>query len=275
MAAQIPVTVSGLPDARVTLVSPDDAHFDDIARPLIGSHADRLFALKPLLIVVQNHSLKTIAAVSLIWTLSKTIGGTRMWTNSTFPDAVIGPLSGRERPGIRPGEAHMLGSDIVVEHFDKAPGPEPWLRSIIDDFVTSRNETMAGVTGAHIALDALIFQDGTLAGPDDESRLAHLFGERVAARQRWLREISATLAAGRSVEDAYAPLVAFQADVRQQHGQLPAGTPDEQATFVEKTNAAADVAQFRKRVGDTQLPAALAALNLDDFAMHRASAPPE
>jgi hypothetical protein len=275
MAPPLSVTVSDLPNAGVTLVSPDDARFDDLARPLIGSYADRLLALKPLLVIVQNRSPKTIVAVSVVWTLSNTVGRERMWTNSTFPNAVIGVLTGRERAGIRPDESHIVASDIVVEHFDQAPAPEAWLQSIVDDFLVGRNETMTGVTGAHIALDAVIFQDGTLAGSDGESRLAKLFGERVAARQQWLREIATALAAGRSVEEAYAPLIAFQTDVRQQHGWLPSGTLDERITSVEKTNAAADIARFRTRVGDARLPAALAALNLQDFSIHRAPTRPE
>ena len=80
----------------------------------------------------------------------------------SIPVSVVDLKVDGERPGIRPNES----------------------------FVVAR-----AAQTVTIELDAVIFDDGTLVGPDEDGKLASLFTGRVAAYQHWLRMVADGLAA--------------------------------------------------------------------------------
>jgi hypothetical protein len=157
---------------------------------------------------------------------------------------------------------------LVVEGLDGLE-PEDWVRDVIEDFVIQRDRHLKAVLGVTIELNAVIFDDGTLIGPDDDGKLAGLFAGRVSAYQDWLRTIADGLAAGQSVEAAYLPILDFQAKVRADGGSLRGIPVDCMHAHVEKTNAAAEIVSWRRRIGEADLPRALAGLRLSRFDVHR------
>jgi hypothetical protein len=266
-AMSLPVTISDLKSDGVTLVSPLDPTFDDLARPLIGRRAGPLFGLKPLLVVVTNDTSKTIAAASIVFRVARPVGGFTAWTNVSFPDVVVGDLGSDKRHGVRPNESTVVARGIVVEDFD-GPEPEDWYRQTIETFVRERDDVLQDAQSLTIELNAVIFDDGTLIGPDD-GKLAALFTAKVSAYQHWLQTIADGLAAGQSVETACLPMVKFRDDVNARGGSLRGNPRDQVQAEIEKTNAAADVAGWRRRIGDAELPRALAKLRLSTLVVHR------
>jgi hypothetical protein len=264
----IPVTLSDLTGDGVRLISPLNPDFDRIARPLIGRRADQLLGLKPLLVLIANDTRKTVAAASVIFQVARPVGGVVVWTNVAFPDVIVGDIGSDKRRGVRPKESIVVAHSVAVEAFD-GPEPEEWFRGVIAEFVRERDEQLKDAQTVAIGLDAVIFDDGTLIGPDEDARLATLFSGRVSAYQEWLRTIADGLAAGQSVEAAYSPILKFQDDVRARRGRLRGLTADDIEAEAEKTNAAADVVRWRRRVGDAQLPKLLAGLRLSRFDVHR------
>lgn len=264
----IPVTLSGLKGNGVRLVSPLDSDFDRLARPLIGRRADQLFGLKPLLVLIANDTQKAVAAASVIFRVAKPVGGLVSWTNVAFPDVIVGGIGSSKRLGVRPTESTVVAQSVAVEDFD-GPEPDEWHRGVIAELVREQDEHLKEAQSVTIELDAVIFHDGTLIGPDQDGRLATLFRLRVTAYQQWLKTIADGLAAGQSVEDAFSTVLKFQDEVKARRGSLRGFDAARMQAEVEKTNAAADVVQWRRRVGDAELPRILAGLRLSQFDVHR------
>jgi hypothetical protein len=225
-----------------------------------------LLGLKPLLAAITNDTSKTIAAASVVFRVKRPVGGFDGWTNIAFPEVVIGDLRSGDRLGVRPGESTVVAQSLAVEHLD-GPEPEDWYRSIIDGFLLDRDELLAGAEQVAIELDAVIFDDGTIIGPDRDNKLASLFTERVAAYQHWLQLVADGLAKGQSVEAAFQPIRTFQEEVRAAMGKIDRRPPT--MTEVNRTNAAADVMKWRRAIGDGQMPTRLARLRLSPFKVSR------
>jgi hypothetical protein len=264
----IPVTLSDLNGDGVRLTSPLNPDFDRIARPLIGRRADQLFGLKPLLVLIANDTRKTVAAASVVFRVAKPTGGIVAWTNVGFPDVIVGDIGSEKRLGVRPHESIVVAQEVAVEDFD-GPEPEEWYRGVITEFVRQRGEQLKDARSVTIELDAVIFDDGTLIGPDEDGKLAALFSRKVSAYQQWLKTVVDGLTAGQSVEAAFSPILKFQDEVRARQGSLRGLTADNRQAEVEKTNAAADVVRWRRRVGDAELPRILAGLRLSRFDVRR------
>ena len=119
-----PVTVSGLDRHGVSLMSPLDPAFDETARPLIGSRADRVFKMKPMLVIVRNDAPRTIVALSLTWRVSKRVGGLVHRTNSVFPHVVCGDQTvSRDAAGGPARRGELFGTYVAAK--------QDWYRTIL------------------------------------------------------------------------------------------------------------------------------------------------
>lgn len=261
----VPLTVRGLDADGVTLISPLSPQFDAIARPLIGSRANRILRMKPMLAVVENSAARRVVAISLAWRIRKPVGGLLARTNSIFPHVVCGDQAiARQRPGVRPGEHHLVASSCVVEGLDDIPENDGW----IEDLVRERDRAVEGAVDVAIELDAVIFDDGRLIGPDEDGWLSGLFGAYVAAKQEWYRGILDALNRGKTVEQAYAPVRAFQEETMR---RMMSGDRDHlrNTDLLWQTQAAADAAAWRRHYADAEIPALLESIRLEPFVIRR------
>ena len=261
----VPLSVCGLDADGVLLISPLNPHFDAIARPLIGSRANRILRMKPMLVVVENAAARRVVAISLTWRIRKHVGGLIARTNSIFPHVVCGDQAvARQRPGIRPGEHHVVASSCVVEGVDDIPENDGW----IEDFVRERDAAVEDALHVGIELDAIIFEDGELIGPDEDGWLSGLFSAYVSEKQQWYREILDALDRGKSVDEAYAPVRAFQEETMR---RMMSGDRDHlrHADSLWKTQAAADAAAWRRHYADAEIPALLESIRLEPFVIRR------
>ena len=220
------------------------------------------------MVAVTNETRKTVAAASVVFRVAKPVGGLVAWTNVAFPEVVIGDVGASRRMGVRPNESIVVALPAAMEGFDD-PDHDDWFRDLIDELVKERDEQLKDAQNVRIELDAVIFDNQTLIGRDEEGRLASLFDVRVSAYQRWLQTIADRLAAGESVESACLPIVQFREELRARQGDLSGVPPGDMLAEIEKTNAAADIVKWRRRIGDADLPRALAGLRLTQLHIHR------
>jgi hypothetical protein len=224
--------------------------------------------MKPMLVIVENRSPRPIVAISLTWRVRNRDGGLIFRTNSIFPHVVCGDQAvARERLAILPGERHLVATGCVVENLDDIPEDDSW----IEHFVREGDQTVEGADDVTIELDAVVFDDGQLIGPDEDGWLSALFGACVAAKQRWYRLILDGLRRGKSVDEAYAPVRAFQEETaRRIMSGDPGGGLDRDVEALWRTQAAADVSRWRSRYSDPEIPTLLESVRLEPFLIRRA-----
>lgn len=204
------VQVRGLRSIGVTLVSPVDPSFKSTVQRLLPNDLVKpALALKPLVTVISNKSQRSIIAYAVIWKLTyadrppeTTIGQFK------YPDAVAGladtgafPLQQSETRPIASGEER-----VVARMFEFGPwdGISQFQSQILDYAHTQATESADAVV-VDITLDAVIFDDGRLEGPDG-SNLEHDFLLYFNAKQSIFRQIVASLANGNNVETAFRPI---------------------------------------------------------------------
>jgi hypothetical protein len=197
----VPIQTEGFDSAGVTLTPPTGADFPARAQAILSGYATPVLNLQPYLAIVANHDPRTVVAYTVAWTVTRRNDSTEVeYTRFQFPDAVAGVgngwnvLQGRE---IKTGEERLVGM-----------GFEVWPAEYIDsyrDFGEQAAARLGEVKHLRIALDAVIFDDGALLGPD-ESCLAEHFIAFVRAKQAWYREAVVGLELGGMKEDVFAPM---------------------------------------------------------------------
>jgi len=123
-----------------------------------------------------------------------------------------------------------------------------------------------------IELDAAIFDDGSLIGPDEQNVVAENFGEYVRVTQDWYQGVIDALHAGRSVEEAFSAIEQFLAEIVR---HLRSGRPPGRENPLErwKHQAAADVARWRRKYPEPEIPKLLDQhIRLEPFVIHRRQA---
>lgn len=263
------IRITDFEEDGIRIMPPTHPGFDDLARPLIGRVADIGLQLKPMLAIVSNESPRTVVSYSKRWTARYTGGRTSsIRSHTSFPETVCGDvLIARDPDAFPPGARRIETASLVIQGYAQS---EPYYDQFLDQFIVEKDRMLAHAESLSIELEAVIFSDGTLVGPDPDGWLGDLFSRCVAEKQAWYREILSRLNAGASVEEAYEPIRAFQEE-RQAYmrSRQPGGHRDLQLW---KTQAAADTQRWRRNCTDEELPHLLkAAIRLEPFALRRKS----
>lgn len=214
MSSALAITIDDLSAHGVTLVSPADPRFDALARPLIGERvADVVLQLKPMLTIANNDSGRTIVSFSVVWETRGPNGRTsRHWGHTSFPNAVCGDLvPGRDEEPFAANTRRVHATDVAVHGWG---AHDAYYDQFLPRFVERTRDALTKATSLHLALDAVIFDDGTLIGADTDGALQDFFACRVSAKQARYRALLDALDEGRSVEDAlrYSDRVLFMRD---------------------------------------------------------------
>jgi hypothetical protein len=260
--------VDGLEADGVSLLSPTSATFDDLARPLLGERiADIGLKLKPMLVIVSNETSQTIVSLSVAWRITHQSGRrTSFWSHTSFADIVCGDVLVSQSPrGLEAGQQRIEANGVVIHQWGYG---DPYFDQFLGQFVDQRNALLGNALELQIALDAVIFVDGTLVGPDEETALSDRFSNYVRAKQEWYRGLVEALDRGASVAQAFEPVERFLADARAKRRAIPRtfDVPD-----VWTQQAAADATRWRRKFADEEIPALLRqTLRLDPFIVRRA-----
>jgi hypothetical protein len=252
----------------LTLLSPADPGFDAVATPMLGRVASLALRLKPFLVIVSNQSPRTVVSFSKNWRVTHGDGRTTMFREAvSFPHAVCGDaLVSRDPAGFDPGARRIEANGVVIQGWGDL---DEYFDQFLPQFFDQNDRLLARATELRIELNAAIFDDGTLVGPDDESWLRHTFSAYVEAKQSWYRGIIAALDAGRSVADAFQPLDDFSSAWMSglRTGDAP---PQEFPLEMWKREAAADAQRWRRRYADEEIPRLLKqSIRLEPFAISR------
>jgi tetratricopeptide (TPR) repeat protein len=206
--SQIPicVTIGGPKIEGLELMLPTDLEFDAAARSLFKGNCDELLKLKPFLTIVSNRCDRTLVAYALEWKLEWNVArdeksitfGQRM-----YPDAVA-PTAPRRGNEIRPGEQKITAMAIEING-------GLWGEQATEDFYLCQFNNWLreykDALGLTISMDAAIFEDGEILGPN-KSELHLDFLAYVDAKQGYYRTIVEGLDSGMSLDDAFAPIEA-------------------------------------------------------------------
>jgi hypothetical protein len=261
--------IEGLDGDRVPLVSPEHPEFDVWARPLMGERiSDIGLKLKPLLVIVWNQSPQTVVSLSLVWHIThRNRRTTRIWSHASFPEFVCGDRLISDTPDALPSGAQRIEAKGLVIH--RWGYLDEYYDQFLGQFVDERNALLADAADVHIRLDAVIFDDGTLVGTDEQSQLKQHFSLMVQARQEWYQQVMERLEADQSVAEAFEPVERFSASVPQ---RIREGGFRQEIDY-QRVNAAAQANRWRRRYSDDQLPSLLReSLRLDPFIIRRQSA---
>ena len=189
-----------------------------------------------------------------------------MRSHTSFPEYICGDVLISHDPlAFPPGSRRVETPSVVIQGYAES---EPYYDQFLPQFVVEKDQMLAHATELRIELDAAIFADGRLIGRDPDGWLSGLFSEYVSAKQDWYRQILERLDAGGSVDDAFAPIRAFQ---EEKNRQVRAGRrfPREE-TQLWKTQAAAEATRWRRRFTDDELPALLKqSIRLEPFVIRR------
>lgn len=233
----VPIQISDFDSEGVTLTPATAPDFDSRAQAILSGNASPVLELKPYLVIVSNRNPRTVVAYTVSWTATlRNESSEVIHTQFKFPDAVAGTSNGLallQNREIRTGDERLVGM-----------GFEAWPHEYVDsfrDFGRKTAERLGDVRQLSIALDAAIFEDGLMLGPD-ESRLAEHFIEFVHAKQTLYRDIVVGLEDGDVLEDVFAPLRQNLA-ARHEHAHAHADTL---AGY--RRQAAAEVLGFHDRV---------------------------
>ena len=215
----------------VTLTPATHPDFDGRAHAILGDHAATMLEAKPYLALVRNDNPRMVVAYTVAWTATQRNGMSEVdYTQFKFPDAVAGTTNGLlllQARELRRGDERLVGMG-----FEAWP-PDYAVR--FRDFALHTAMRLGDVKHLEIALDAVIFEDGVILGPD-KSRLAEHFIEFVHAKQALYRDIVLGLENGDVTDDVLSPLRAILAARQQAHS--PAY----------RKQAAAEVLGFHDRV---------------------------
>ena len=244
----------------VAIVSPANPEFDTLVTPLLGRLAERALKLKPYLAVVWNQSPRAVVAFTSEWVSFPNSNGatTTARSHMKFPDAVCGPALGRTGPqGIPPGGKMVVSASCNVQPESLESGDGVWL----DQFVQEKERRLANATDLRIGLDAVIFDDGLLVGPDSTG-LATAFGTHVNAKQEIYQMLGKRLTECNASEDVFEPVRAMLMT----HENLKSLRD---ANAMERNQAAAEVISWQRRA----LLEPLKTARTEPFVIRRRDAP--
>ena len=200
----LPIRVIGLDDEGITLVTAASADFEAQVRAEAGKWADSALLSSPQLAIVRNKSPHTIVGYAISFKSTRPDG---IWDfhhiEFKYPDAVATTdpdtaLMLRDRE-IRPSEQRLLSRSFEVNPaLDNSWIPQivEWQNNELTEF--ARGEAF---TGLEIAIDAVVFEDGRLLGPN-KSQVDTRFLLFVNRKQELYRAATELMASGKSLGDA-------------------------------------------------------------------------
>jgi len=257
--------VTGLDSDGLELISPETPEFDVRVGKLFSVQAtNAVLAFKPLLVILSNHTKRAVVAYAFVWKITYESKRTSITTTEyKYPDAIAGspdignvPLERRDDRPLPGGQEKPVASEVEL-----GPGwEEPFYRDQLLSLADDEKRDLADAETIEITLDAAIFSDGQLVGPD-HSNLEQSFMASFESKQKLFRQVVSDLNSGKTVEEAFAPVNLLA-------GQRPT-SPRLNPAFYEII-AATEVRALRKRIGDPSVKITFEqAIRKEPFAIRR------
>jgi len=241
------VIVHDLSDAGITLISPEDPKFDfEVSQIVPAQVASVALAFKPFLVIVANGSQHTIVAYSVVWGITEKNGRkSTIVLPLKYPDALAGiadsgvvALENREDHALTTGEKRLISTDMQID----SSWEDQYYLEQARSFPAQTKQEYAEAKSIEITLDAVIFSDGLLIGPN-QSALDRDFVTYFESKQNLFRQIASDLDSGKSVDQAFATITVLAAN----HV-----SPRDKPGFY-KMLAAQEINALRRRIGDSEV----------------------
>ena len=262
-AADGPIVVTtSSPSPDLVFLSPDDPSFDGIARTLLGAAASGpALKLKPFLVVLANRSHATVVAYQIVWKITYTDTHEKTIAQDfNYPDGVIAIPSRAGDLPFAPEEQRLIGREFQL---DPSWADETVL-GVLLQAIQDQEAEMPRVERLDINLDAALFVDGLLVGPDVHG-LSKRFAVYVDEKEKWIRQVVSDWDAGRSIDEAFETMSELKG---QPFRMYPGPRADVPAFYRRQT--AAEIFGVRKRIGDAAVPSVFRkAIRTEPFAIHR------
>ena len=258
---------NALNSAGIELISPDSPNFDSVVMDLLPTQTAQVaLDLKPLVVIVSNQSAGEIVAYALVWKVTYKDKGTETTTvQFKYPDAIAGiadsgavALKKRDHLSILSHEKRVVAKEFEVG----AWWEEEFYLSQLRSFAETQKQEVAAAEQIEVDLDAAIFSDGLLVGPN-RTDFDKEFMTYFEAKQNLFRQIVSGLDAGRDIDEAFARLKILTAN--------PLSLPRDRAAYYERS-AAQEIIGLRKRIGDSAVSETFRqAIRKEPFLVHRSS----
>ena len=250
---------TGLDQDGVKLISPMDPSFDSTVDKIAArGFADLLKKSKPWVTVVSNESIRKIVAFSTVFRMTDGEGHTS--TNSSYfvaPDAIGNPgldfghhsergvaaFSGKRLTALGVAIPESEPMDLKSPDWDHDRTWQ-WIIDETGKFISHTAAEYSSARTVEIGLDAVIFEDGLLIGPDANGLAAH-FDSVVRARQDLYRAIIRRIERGENVE------AIFQAAIKENSPENSANLVD--AGLMARSEALSAARALRKKYGDEKI----------------------
>jgi len=239
------VIANGLDSEHISLISSSSSEFNTVLRNLLGNTDTAARELVPFLVIVSNRSPNTIVAYALSWKLKRDTGDKfNISAQFKYPDAVAGvPDTGAIALGVSADGSIATGKQKIVAmefEFDQPENKQDW-SAWIREVAAWQKQEYGDVHSVQVDLDAAIFANGLLVGPDS-SQLGMHFSTYVAAKQELFRQITASLDSGSTVEEAFRA-IDLMAETELVH-------PERDLSLYYHRLAAQEIKALRRRIGD-------------------------
>jgi hypothetical protein len=261
------VIVNGLNAAGVELISPENPNFDSAVMSLLPTRtATVALDLKPFVVIVSNQSAGEIVAYTLVWKVTSKDKRTHTTiVQFKYPDAIAGIAdSGAVALEKREGQGLQILSHqkrVVAKEFEVGPSwEEQFYLDQLRSFAKDQKQEVAAAEQIEIDLDAAIFSDGLLVGPN-RTDFDKEFMTYFEAKQNLFRQIVKDVESGRDLNEAFAPLKVLATN-HLVHWQ-------DKTAFYGRL-AAQEINAFRKRIGDSTVRETFKqAIRKEPFLVHR------
>jgi hypothetical protein len=183
----------------VVLVSTLRTEFDSLVQSIAPGWATSLQEVKPYVAIIHNASQHKVVAFKTVLRVKWSDGTTsRYFSEYKYPDALSGQRLGTD--GISPGQRRLAG---IAVGFELAKFTPEFEASFLELFGSIKKE-FASAKAAEVELDAVIFDNGSLIGPDSgPETLKDNFLAYVQAKQSVYRTILERIDHGMRGDEAF------------------------------------------------------------------------
>lgn len=262
-AMSIKFNIKDMPEHGLTLIGPSEPSFDSLLAALMkGKPHVPAELLRPYSVFIKNKGKKDVVAYKLRWECAKRDGTTIFKDSSTSSAWVLMNWAGPDHERAVAEAGQVVRKNSVWFYSLKAP-PQPMEATEEDtdadggwhaiagageaaaspgraraaeeaDAIRLLNAELQTYTAITVSLDAVVFDDGTFAGPDTSGFLGAVRAE-IDARYDLLREMQMGLQGNKKADDIFAAVEAAAAQPAVDIG--PESTPPDYYQYFRKRYA--------------------------------------
>ncbi|HXS94906.1 MAG TPA: hypothetical protein VN736_09895 [Candidatus Limnocylindrales bacterium] len=195
------VSVTDLPKSGVLLIGPSDNQYSAFFNKLGFSTAPVLDGFKPYSVLIRNAGESGVVGYAIRWTVTSPSGKSKSTTFFSSVPASLklprrNPNDGVSKASPAPNEVQLVAPAFRVQAGGKLP-PNALLQAWLPEL-----QRYAAATAINVALDSVIFEDGTWVG-ENKSHFVDVFQAQISAEHDVKLAVHRARARRASVEEVF------------------------------------------------------------------------